>query len=125
MHQSSLNSHKNEGHSPFFLPPIMRSSVGQCRNIRFRQLYASPMIITSAYANSAYQAQMLQKAVSDQDIHVYCLLTDISIQNTVKVKTFTRTPKNQIWAPPNDMDGQVHWSKKGQGPRYFYLSDQK
>ena len=39
--------HKNNGHSPFFLPPIMRSSVGQCRNIRFRQLYASHVIITS------------------------------------------------------------------------------
>ena len=47
MDQRSLNSHKNNGHSPFFLPPIMRSSVGQCRNIRFRQLYASHVIITS------------------------------------------------------------------------------
>ena len=46
MDQRSLNSHKNKGHSPFFLPPIMRSSVGQCRNIRFRQLYASHVIIT-------------------------------------------------------------------------------
>ena len=27
----------------------MRSSVGQCRNIRFRQLYASHVIITSEY----------------------------------------------------------------------------
>ena len=43
-------SHKNNGHSPFFLPPIMRSSVGQCRNIRFRQLYASHVIITSDIA---------------------------------------------------------------------------
>ena len=47
MHQSSFNSHKNKGHSPFFFPPIMRSSVGQCRNIRFRQLSASHVIITS------------------------------------------------------------------------------
>ena len=39
--------HKNNGHSPFFLPSIIRSSVGQCRNIRFRQLYASHVIITS------------------------------------------------------------------------------
>ena len=50
MHQSSLNSHKNKGHSPFFFPPIMRSSVGQCRNIRFRQLSASHVIITSEKA---------------------------------------------------------------------------
>ena len=49
MHQSSLNSHKNKGYSPFFFPPIMRSSVGQCRNIRFRQLFASHVIITSGY----------------------------------------------------------------------------
>ena len=47
MDQRSLNSHKNKGHSPFFLPPIMRSSVGQCCNIRFRQLYAGHVIITS------------------------------------------------------------------------------
>ena len=51
MHQSSLNSHKNKGHSPFFFPSIMRSSVGQCRNIRFRQLSASHVIITSAYTS--------------------------------------------------------------------------
>ena len=55
MDYRSLNSHKNKGHSPFFLPPIMRSSVGQCRNIRFRQLYASHVITTSdtveAYSN--------------------------------------------------------------------------
>ena len=38
---------KNNGHSPFVLPSIMRSSVGQCRNIRFRQLSASHVIITS------------------------------------------------------------------------------
>ena len=49
MHQSSFTSHKNKGHSPFFFPPIMRSSVGQCRNIRFRQLSASHVIITSVY----------------------------------------------------------------------------
>ena len=39
--------HKNNGHSPFVSPSIMRSSVGQCRNIRFRQLSASHVIITS------------------------------------------------------------------------------
>ena len=51
MDQRSLNSHKNKGHSALFLPPIMRSSVGQCRNIRFRQLYTSHVIITSVYDN--------------------------------------------------------------------------
>ena len=47
IHTEYRKLHKNNGHPPFFLPPIMRSSVGQCRNIRFRQLYASHVIITS------------------------------------------------------------------------------
>ena len=50
IHTEYRELHKNNGHSPFFLPPIMRSSVGQCRNIRFRQLYASHVIITSGRA---------------------------------------------------------------------------
>ena len=49
IHTEYRNLHKSNGRSPFFLPPIMRSSVGQCRNIRFRQLYASHVIITSGY----------------------------------------------------------------------------
>ena len=48
IHTEYRKLHKNNGYSPFFLPPIMRSSVGQCRNIRLRQLYASHVIITSA-----------------------------------------------------------------------------
>ena len=48
IHTEYRKLHKNNGHSPFFLQPIMRSSVGQCRNIRFRQLYASHVIITRA-----------------------------------------------------------------------------
>ena len=47
IHTEYRKLHKNNGHSPFFLPPIMQPSVGQCRNIRFRQLYASHVIITS------------------------------------------------------------------------------
>ena len=47
IHTEYRKLHKNNGHSHFFLPPIMRSSVGQCRNIQFRQLYASHVIITS------------------------------------------------------------------------------
>ena len=50
IHPEYRELHNNNGHSPFFLPPIMRSSVGQCRNIRFRQLYASLVIITSGRA---------------------------------------------------------------------------
>ena len=49
IHTEYRKLHKNNGHSTFFLPPIMRSSVGQCRNIRFRQLYASHVIITSGF----------------------------------------------------------------------------
>ena len=61
MGQRSLNSHKNKGHLPFFLQPIMRSSVGQCRNIRFRQLYASHVIITSEVV-----AGVIQKGVNEK-----------------------------------------------------------
>ena len=48
IHTEYRKLHKTNGHSPFVLPPIMRSSVGQCRNTRFRQMYASHVIITSA-----------------------------------------------------------------------------
>ena len=49
IHTEYRKLHKNNGHSPFVSPSIMRSSVGQCRNIRFRQLSASHVIITSEY----------------------------------------------------------------------------
>ena len=53
IHTEYRNLHTNNGHSPSVLPPIMRSSVGQCRNIRFRQLYASHVIFTSGiYQNT-------------------------------------------------------------------------
>ena len=71
MHQSSLNSHKNKGHSPFFFPPIMRSSVGQCRNIRFRQLSASHVIITSdlyqRYSNNLFWVVSIAQSVEVTD----------------------------------------------------------
>ena len=47
IHTEYRKLHKINDHSPFFGPPIMRPSVGQCRNIRFRQLYARHVIITS------------------------------------------------------------------------------
>ena len=47
IHTEYRKLHKNNGHLPFVSPSIMRSSVGQCRNIRFRQLSASHVIITS------------------------------------------------------------------------------
>ena len=52
IHTEYRKLHKNNGHSPFVLPSIMRSSVGQCRNIRFRQLSASHVIITSVTINA-------------------------------------------------------------------------
>ena len=64
MDQRSLNSHKNKGHSPFFLPPIMRSSVGQCCNIRFRQLYASHVIITSEYGMLGSENEIVSLVMS-------------------------------------------------------------
>ena len=51
IHTEYRKLHKNNGHSPFVSPSIMRSSVGQCRNIRFRQLSASHVIITSEHAS--------------------------------------------------------------------------
>ena len=40
--------------------------------------------------NSAHLVQMLQNVVSDQSQH--CLLTEISMQNTMNVKIFTGNP---------------------------------
>ena len=40
------------------------------------------------HANSADLVQRLQNAASDQDLH--CLHTEISVENTVKMKTSTR-----------------------------------
>ena len=60
IHTEYRKLHKNNGHSPFVSPSIMRSSVGQCRNIRFRQLSASHVIITSA------------SVLADTPILVYC-----------------------------------------------------
>ena len=42
------------------------------------------------YANGADPVQMLQNEVSDQGLH--CLLTEISVERTVKMKTPTRNP---------------------------------
>ena len=46
------------------------------------------------YANSADPVQMRQNAASDQGLHH--LLTAVSIQNTVKMKIFTRNPYLKI-----------------------------
>ena len=42
------------------------------------------------YANSADPVQMLQNAASHQDLH--CLLTEISMENAVKMITAIRNP---------------------------------
>ena len=42
------------------------------------------------YANNADTVQMQRNAVSDQGLH--CLLTENSMENTVKMKTPTRKP---------------------------------
>ena len=64
IHTEYRKLHKNNGHSPFFLPPIMRSSIGQCRNIRFRQLYASHVIITSDDNNSTFSSKTAELKMS-------------------------------------------------------------
>ena len=91
MHQSSLNSHKNKGHSPFFFPPIMRSSVGQCRNIRFRQLSASHVIITSVdsmryeYTNMFYVLSYVLFCLSNYVLYFFGYKTFFSpLQNNSK-----------------------------------------
>ena len=80
MHQSSLNSHKNKGHSPFFFPPIMRSSVGQCRNIRFRQLSASHVIITSDF--SAY-TRFFVKDLIERNVNISNELNFSDVYRTI------------------------------------------
>ena len=64
-------------------------------------------------ANSADPNQPPQNAASDLGLH--CLLTVISIQKIIKVKTFIRNPQNYKWTHPNDKEGQVHWSKRLKG----------
>ena len=59
IHTEYRKLHKNNGHSPFVSPSIMRSSVGQCRNIRFRQLSASHVIITSVDGNKNIQKALM------------------------------------------------------------------
>ena len=44
-------------------------------------------------ANNANSVQMPQNAAPDEGLR--CLLTEISVQNTVKMKTSTRTPKTR------------------------------
>ena len=46
----------------------MRSSVGQCRNIRFRQLYASHVIITSATANHIPPHKLESISIHPQEV---------------------------------------------------------
>ena len=54
------------------------------------------------FANRADPDQMLQNAASDQGLH--CSFTGISVQNTLKVKAFTRNPYSKKWTCPNDND---------------------
>ena len=63
------------------------------------------------YVNSADSVQMPRKVVSDQGLH--CLLTEISMENTVKMITSTRNPLKLKWTHSNDKDGHIHWSKEG------------
>ena len=72
IHTEYRKLHKNNGHSPFVLPSIMRSSVGQCRNIRFRQLSASHVIITSG----CFQRDM----AVDNKISIFNSYKDYSIR---------------------------------------------
>ena len=85
IHTEYRKMHKNNGHSPFVLPSIMRSSVGQCRNIRFRQLSASHVIITSG--NS------LQ---SKSDHTFICTKFSKIISSSIKIIERTRFPYGKL-----------------------------
>ena len=50
-----------------------------------------PIPVLKTCVNWAEQTQMPQKAASDQGLH--CFLKGLSMQNTVKVKAFTKYPK--------------------------------
>ena len=63
--------------------------------------------ILGTYANSADPVQMPQNVASELGLH--CLLTGISMQNTVKVKIFTTIL--QIINPNNKSAGQNDLSK--------------
>ena len=43
----------------------------------------------------------------------HCLLTEITIKNTIKMKKYTKHPLNEKWTLPINQDGTVHWGKKG------------
>ena len=62
------------------------------------------------YVNIADPVQKPQNTASDQGL--YCLLAGIPMQNTVKVKLFTRNPLSKKLTHPNDNNGQVPWSKR-------------
>ena len=59
-------------------------------SLNLTPLHGKPVLET--YANRADPVQMPLNAASDQGLHY--LLTTISMQNSVRMKTGTRTPKN-------------------------------
>lgn len=52
-----------------------------------------------------------QNMAFDESLH--CLLTEISMENLVKMKPSTDKPLNLELIHPHDKDEQVHWSRKG------------
>ena len=94
IHTEYRKLHKNNGHSPFVSPSVMRSSVGQCRNIRFRQLSASHVIITSEYANAALLAYTVQLGYCDSDVNVCLLFWNMPIIQDRDVKVGRKTLRN-------------------------------
>ena len=60
--------------------------------LAFLEPFSDQIPIMGTHANSANPVQMPQNLASDQDLP--CLLTEISMQMSVKVKTFT--PKKPL-----------------------------
>ena len=74
----------------FFLPSQSCLTGRICFFNHFKTEYRYPF--GGHNANCADPVQMPHIAASDQGLH--CLLTGISMQDTIKVKTFTRDPYN-------------------------------
>ena len=81
------------GLSKFSLDSYYNTFVPNCKLIvKFQSSFLDRISILKYYANSADPVQTPRNAASDQGLHY--LLTGMSMQNTVKVKLFTRKPCN-------------------------------
>ena len=91
--------HKNNGHSPFVSPSIMRSSVGQCRNIRFRQLSASHVIITSEIASDCFRIVIIEKNNNVEQRNSTPKVDEIEYSTVLSLTVFNRKQTQHVRTP--------------------------